>query len=461
MKARAKINLSLEILGKRPDNYHNLKSVFQKINLYDEIYVEKDESNECEIQTNIGNLDSKDNIIYKAYVKLKEIYPQITGVKVNLNKRIPMEAGMAGGSTDCASFILCINKLFSLNMSKEERESIGKSLGADVVPCFYNRALLAEGIGEIITLINTNFKYYIVIIKPQISCSTKEMFKKIEVYYLANEDKNIFFTLLGDCTTSEREVEKEDKKIIESGKEEAEKLNQKYNQNNKFNFLYRKRIWNPKETCYMGWERKRGLLIEFNRSILKQTKETFLVNTLENFSEKIKYVITLDSDTNLIIDSAQKMVGAMSHILNKPVIEDKIVTEGYGIMQPRIGISLEDSKKTIYTKIFSTTPGIDFYTNNISDIYQDCFKEGIYTGKGIYDLEVYQKIIEKRFPENRILSHDLIEGSYLRCGLLTDVVLLDTFPKRYLSSLEREHRWIRGDWQIATWSENKKINGGK
>jgi len=180
MKARAKINLSLEILGKRPDNYHNLKSVFQKINLYDEIYVEKDESNECEIQTNIGNLDSKDNIIYKAYVKLKEIYPQITGVKVNLNKRIPMEAGMAGGSTDCASFILCINKLFSLNMSKEERESIGKSLGADVVPCFYNRALLAEGIGEIITLINTNFKYYIVIIKPQISCSTKEMFKKID-----------------------------------------------------------------------------------------------------------------------------------------------------------------------------------------------------------------------------------------------------------------------------------------
>ena len=117
----------------------------------------------------------------------------------------------------------------------------------------------------------------------------KEMFKKIEVYYLANEDKNIFFTLLGDCTTSEREVEKEDKKIIESGKEEAEKLNQKYNQNNKFNFLYRKRIWNPKETCYMGWERKRGLLIEFNRSILKQTKETFLVNTLEHFNEKIKY----------------------------------------------------------------------------------------------------------------------------------------------------------------------------
>ena len=180
MKARAKINLSLEILGKRPDNYHNLKSVFQKVNLYDELYVEKNESNECEIQTNIENLNSKDNIIYKTYLKLKEMYPQITGVKVNLNKRIPMEAGMAGGSTDCASFILRMNKLFSLNISREKIENIGKKLGADVVPCFYNRALLAEGIGEIITLINTNYKYYIVIIKPQMSCSTKEMFKRID-----------------------------------------------------------------------------------------------------------------------------------------------------------------------------------------------------------------------------------------------------------------------------------------
>lgn len=209
----------------------------------------------------------------------------------------------------------------------------------------------------------------------------------------------------------------------------------------------------------MGWERKRGLLIELNSVLLKEAKGTFIVNTLENFEEKIKYVITLDSDTNLIIDSAQKMIGAMSHILNKPVIEEDIVVDGYGIMQPRIGISLEDSRQTIYTKIFSSMPGIDFYTNNISDIYQDCFDEGIYTGKGIYDLEVYQKIIKNKFPENRILSHDLIEGNYLRCGLLTDVVLLDTYPKRYLSNLERENRWIRGDWQIATWSENKKLNG--
>lgn len=180
MKARAKVNLTLEILGKRPDNYHNLRSIFQKINLYDEIYVEKTETNDLELNTNIEELNNENNIIYKAYVKIRERYPQITGVRVNLNKKIPMEAGMAGGSTDCASFLLAMNKLFDLKMNKKEIESIGKSLGADVVPCFYNQALLAEGIGEIITPINTNYKYYMIIIKPQISCSTKEMFRKID-----------------------------------------------------------------------------------------------------------------------------------------------------------------------------------------------------------------------------------------------------------------------------------------
>lgn len=179
-KARAKINLSLEILDKRPDNYHNLKSIFQKVNLYDELYVDKIDENECRIFSNIGELNNKDNIIYKAYIKIKEKYPQVTGVKVDLKKKIPMQAGMAGGSTDCASFILCMNKMFDLNMSKKEIEELGKNLGADVVPCFYNNALLAEGIGEIITPIDTTFKYYIVIIKPPISCSTKEMFIKLD-----------------------------------------------------------------------------------------------------------------------------------------------------------------------------------------------------------------------------------------------------------------------------------------
>jgi len=285
----------------------------------------------------------------------------------------------------------------------------------------------------------------------------KEMIKKIEVYSLANEDKNLYFTLLGDCTTSEKEVEKFDKEIVESGKEEIERLNEKYGTVDKFNFLYRKRHWNPNEEKYLGWERKRGLLIEFNDVLLGNKCNDFIINTLNTFQEKIKYVITIDSDTNLVLDSAEKMVGAMSHILNKPIIKNGVVEKGYSIMQPRIGITLEDSQKTMFTKIFSSNPGIDFYTNAISDIYQDLFGEGIFTGKGIYDLEIYQKLMKNTLPENRILSHDLIEGNYLRCALLSDVVLLDSFPSQYLSYLEREKRWIRGDWQIASWIE-KLIN---
>lgn len=180
MKARAKINLTLEILDKREDNYHNLKSVFQKVNLYDEIYIYKTENENFKLETNIGEINNKDNIIYKAYEKLKQRFKEISGVKVVLNKRIPMQAGMAGGSTDCASFIVGMNKLFNLNLSKSEIKELGKNLGADVVPCLYNKAVLAEGIGEIITKIDTNFKYYILVIKPELSCNTGEMFKKLD-----------------------------------------------------------------------------------------------------------------------------------------------------------------------------------------------------------------------------------------------------------------------------------------
>ncbi len=180
IKARAKINLNLEVVGKREDNYHNISSVFQKINLYDELYIKKTESGDLRIKTNIEELNNKENIIYKAYVVLKEKYKNITGIEVTLNKKIPMQAGLAGGSTDCASFIVGMNRLFDLKLSQIEMEHIGKDLGADVVPCFYKGAVKAEGIGEMITPIDTNIKYYLIIIKPQISCNTGILFKKIE-----------------------------------------------------------------------------------------------------------------------------------------------------------------------------------------------------------------------------------------------------------------------------------------
>ena len=180
LKARAKVNLTLNVLNKREDGYHNLESIFQKINLYDEMWVEKDNTDKLILESNIKNVTVEENIIYKAYVLLKNEFPNITGVKVKLNKKIPMQAGLAGGSTDCASFIIAMNDIFNLNMSKDKLKSIASKLGADVVPCMYNKAVKARGIGEIITEINTNFKYYFVIIKPNISLSTKEMYEKID-----------------------------------------------------------------------------------------------------------------------------------------------------------------------------------------------------------------------------------------------------------------------------------------
>ena len=262
-----------------------------------------------------------------------------------------------------------------------------------------------------------------------------KMIEKLEIYYIANKSKNLYFTLLGDPKESNKEIENYDKDIIEEGNNKIKKLNQKYqNETPIFNFIYRKRIWNKKEEKYLGWERKRGMLNELNEYLLGNINSPFLENTIEKYKNetnmtfpKIKYIITLDEDTNLPLNSAKELIGAMSHILNKPIIDTNknVVVDGYGIMQPRVGINLDISLKTMFTKIFAGAGGIDSYTNAISDIYQDNFNEGIFTGKGIYDLDVFSKVLKNEIPENKVLSHDLLEGSYLRCGLVSDIMLMD------------------------------------
>ncbi|MBQ9297578.1 MAG: hypothetical protein IJ223_00845 [Clostridia bacterium] len=294
----------------------------------------------------------------------------------------------------------------------------------------------------------------------------KALVRKLEVSYLANKSENIYFAVLGDCTTSQKQNELFDEKIITIAKKEITNLNNKYNKDFPiFHFIYRKRTWNSKEKAYLGWERKRGLLNQFNEYILGNSENEFLLNTLENIKiPEIKYVITLDSDTNLVLDSGLELVGAMAHILNKPQIDEKknIVAKGYGIIQPRVGVNLVDANKSIFSRIFAGLPGIDAYANAISDVYQDNFDEGIFTGKGIYDLHVFSKVLKNRMPENKILSHDLLEGSYLRCALASDIVLLDGTPSKYSSWIQRLHRWIRGDWQIIKWISSKvEISSGK
>lgn len=292
------------------------------------------------------------------------------------------------------------------------------------------------------------------------SKKVKEMIKKLEVYYLANRQDNIYFALLGDCTEAKEEFLEIDKEIANTGTEEVKRLNEKYGIN-KFFFLYRKREWNQCENAYIGWERKRGLLSTFNLYIKNKLQNNFLANTIDSVKESIpniKYIITLDGDTNLSLETANKLIGAMEHILNKPIIKDKRVVDGYAIAQPRIGLDLELAKKTRFIELFSMQGGIDCYTNAISDIYQDCFGEGIFTGKGIYNIDYYNEILENEIPDNTVLSHDLLEGNFLRCALITDIVLLDGFPSSYLPYIMRNHRWTRGDVQIVSWIKSKKLS---
>ena len=286
----------------------------------------------------------------------------------------------------------------------------------------------------------------------------QELFRKMETFYLANKSDNLYFAVLGDCSEGNKQEEEFDKEVIDEGIKQVEKLNEKYGKQGFpiFHFIYRERQYNNSEEKYLGWERKRGLLTQFNEYILKHEKNKFKINTInQDELPKIKYVITLDSDTDLVLNTAFELIGAMAHILNRPEVKNGIVVKGHALMQPRIGINLDISNKNIFTKIFAGAGGIDNYTNAISDVYQDNFGEGIFTGKGIYDVEVFSEVLKKEIPENTVLSHDLLEGSYLRCGLVTDVMLMDGYPTKYASFMNRLARWTRGDWQIYRWLKSK------
>jgi len=296
----------------------------------------------------------------------------------------------------------------------------------------------------------------------------KQMIKNLEIDYLANKSQNLYFCLLGDCKQSDKEIEDYDVDVIRAGIEETERLNKKY-PNLKFpifHFIYRKRKWNESENSYLGWERKRGAITDFTDFLLNnlsenEIQEKFEINTISELKKqipKIKYIITLDADTDLTLNSAYELVGTMAHILNKPEVENGKIVSGYGLIQPRVGINLDITYKSWFTKIFAGMGGIDSYANAISDTYQDNFGEGIFTGKGIFNLKMYSKILKNEIPENTVLSHDLLEGNYLRCGLATDVLIMDGYPTKFSSFINRLSRWIRGDWQILKWLKNKRLN---
>lgn len=283
----------------------------------------------------------------------------------------------------------------------------------------------------------------------------KDMFDTLETFYLINKSDNLYFSLLGDVKASDKQIEDYDEDLGNYGQKYAEELNKKYNKD-LFYFLYRKRVWNEKEGSFLGYERKRGALLHFNKILLGEyVDETkyFNVNMLHHNDLEIKYVITLDSDTRLVLNTALNLVGAMAHPLNKPVLNKKLnkVVSGYGIMQPRVSVDIEATNKSLYSQVFAGIGGFDTYSVIVPNVYQDAFNEGSFIGKGIYDLEVFDKVLSNAFPENLILSHDLLEGNYLRCAYVSDIELIDDFPSKFLTDITRHHRWARGDTQIIGW----------
>ena len=298
------------------------------------------------------------------------------------------------------------------------------------------------------------------VVIPTIISSTekiKNMFDTLETFYIMNKTDNLYFTLLGDVTASDQEVLELDSELSKFGIEYAAKLNKKYKKDI-FYFLYRKRFWNEKENSYLGYERKRGALIQFNQLLLhKMSKKDqdywYFANTLGDFSDDIKYVITLDQDNRLVLNTALNLVGAMAHPMNHPVLnkEGTKVVKGYALMQPRVSLDIEATNRSLYSQIFAGIGGFDTYSAIVPNVYQDTFGEGSFIGKGIYDLKVFDQVLSDVFPENLILSHDLLEGNYLRCGYVCDIELIDDFPSKFLTDTSRHHRWARGDVQIIGW----------
>lgn len=294
-----------------------------------------------------------------------------------------------------------------------------------------------------------------IVVIPTLFGSTErvsELLRQLEVYYLANQDEYLHFALLGDYMDALNEHMPEDEEIIKFAVNGIERLNTIYGED-RFFLLHRRRLWNPHEGVWMGWERKRGKLLEFNRFLSGEHVDYAVVAGNVSVLKEIKYVITLDADTQLPRDTARKLIGAMAHPLHRPVLNEEStrVVSGYALMQPRVGVSLPEAQATRFSLIFAGQAGIDPYTTAVSDVYQDLFGEGCFTGKGIYEVKSFHQVTQNAFPENIILSHDLIEGIYARTGLLTDVQLIDGYPAKYLAFAKRAHRWTRGDWQIAGW----------
>jgi cyclic beta-1,2-glucan synthetase len=287
--------------------------------------------------------------------------------------------------------------------------------------------------------------------------SVRSVLDHLEIHYLGNEDENIGFALLGDVKGAQEEHLPGDAAVLDAAQQGVAELNCRYGSDDggPFHLFVRSRSFNEVERTWMGWERKRGALTELAK-LLRGAGDTSITLQVGDtgFLPGVRFVITLDSDTVLPRDTARRMVCTIAHPLSRARVDAErgLVIGGYGLVQPRVGMSLTSATATLYARLHTGPTGLDPYAGAVSDTYQDVFGEGSFTGKGIFEVDVFNTVLEGRFPENRLLSHDLIEGCFLRTALASDVEVLDDFPGSYLAQCSRVHRWVRGDWQILPWT---------
>ncbi|MEI8396759.1 MAG: glucoamylase family protein [Rhodospirillaceae bacterium] len=286
-----------------------------------------------------------------------------------------------------------------------------------------------------------------------------ELVERLEVHYLANSDPDLRFALLSDWTDAATENVPGDDDLLKAAANGIAALNRRYGpatDGDRFLLLHRRRLWNEGQGQWIGWERKRGKLQEFNRLLRGATDTSFIaVGGLPPIVPPgVRYVIILDSDTRLPRGAAKRLIGKMAHPLNRPTLDARsfCITDGYAVLQPRVTASLPGGRDgSLFQRIFSSTRGIDPYACAVSDVYQDLFGEGSYCGKGIYEVDAFEAALGGRIPENTLLSHDLLEGIFARAGLVSDIEVVDEFPARYDVAVRRQHRWVRGDWQLLPW----------
>jgi cyclic beta-1,2-glucan synthetase len=365
---------------------------------------------------------------------------------------VPALLSLSGGDTTLGILLVAIVALgpaSDLALALVNR-GVTRLLGPRALP----RLELAEGVpGALRTLV----------VVPTLLADTADVEEQVaglEVHYLANPDGDLRFALLSDWLDASTESTDTDEQLLVTAVAAIDRLNARHGEaaggGSRFLLFHRKRRWNAAEGRWMGWERKRGKLHELN-ALLRGTAGTDILASGAEASkppEGIRYVVTLDSDTRLPRGAVARLVGTIAHPLNQAAFDPIAgrVVGGYGILQPRITSTLPaEHEATAFQRVYSGAAGIDPYASAVSDVYQDLFGEGSYTGKGIYDLEAFEEAVAQRAPENALLSHDLFEGIFARAGLVTDVELFDEFPSHYLVAAARQHRWARGDWQLLPW----------